>query len=329
MQIMTHLTRLLPALTLASAMLAPALVHSQAADKFPSGTVTIVVPFPAGGATDYVARTLARSLADNWKVSVVVENKAGAAGNIGADFVSRAPANGLTMLLGAVTTVTNPPLYKMQPYIPRVLVPVGVGVNTQLVTVARNDLPAQDVASMIALSGTRAGGLNAASAGAGTLSHLGLELLEVNHKARINHIPYKGSAPALTDLAGGQVDIMIDSVTSAAPMIASGKVKAVAVHTPQRSPALPNVPTYEEQGMREMSFGAWNMFMVPAGTPADRIAALNSALTQAVRDPAIAKAMAERGLDILALTPAASLDYLLNDAQRWEKVIRDKNITLN
>jgi tripartite-type tricarboxylate transporter receptor subunit TctC len=181
---------------------------------------------------------------------------------------------------------------------------------------------------VIALSGTRPGGLNAASAGAGTLSHLGLELLEANHKARINHVPYKGSAPALTDVAGGQVDIMIDTITSAAPMITAGRVKAIAVHSPQRSPALPNVPSYEEQGIQGMSFGAWNMFMVPEATPADRVAALNAAMARVVRDPAVAKAFAERGLDTIVQTPAASLEFTRSDAQRWEKVIKDKNITL-
>lgn len=306
----------------------PLRAQAPSAGGFPSGPVTIVVPFPAGGSTDFVARTVAQQLAEAWKVPVLVENRVGAGGNIGADFVAKAPANGQTILLGAVSTVTNPPLYKTQPYIPRVLLPLGVGVNSQLVTIARNDLPVKDMPGVIALSATRPGGLNAASAGAGTLSHLGLELLDANHKAKINHVPYKGSAPALTDVAGGQVDVMIDTITSAAPMIAAGRVKALAVHSPQRSPALPNVPSYEEQGIQGMSFGAWNLFMVPEATPADRIAALHAAMARVVRDPAVAKAFAERGLDVIVQTPAASLDFLRGDAQRWEKVIKDKNITL-
>ncbi len=322
------LSRWLPALLAGVATLAPAIALSQAADKFPSSPVTIIVPFPAGGSTDFVARTVGRSLADIWKVPVVVENKVGAGGNIGADFVARSPANGLTILMGAVSTVTNPSLYKTAPYIPRVLVPIGVGVDSHLVTIARNDLPARDIAGMIALSATKPGGLNAASAGAGTLSHLGLELLGAEHKARINHIPYRGSAPALTDVAGGQVDIMIDTITSATPMITAGKVKALAVHSPQRNPALPGVPSYAEQGIAGMSFSAWNIFMVPAGTPADRVATLNEAMAAVVRDPAVVKSFAERGLDVIVQTPAASIESLRNDALRWEKVIKDKNVTL-
>lgn len=310
------------------AALSPLVAHSQASDKFPSSAVTIVVPFPAGGSTDFVARTVARLLAESWKVPVVVENKVGAGGNIGTDFVARAPANGLTILLGAVSSVTNPALYKTPSHVPRQLVPVGVGVNAQLVTVARNDLNARDLPSLVALSNSQAGGLNAASAGAGTLSHLGLELLEATHKAKINHVPYKGSAPALTDVAGGQVDILIDTITSSATMIASGKVKPIAVHSSQRSPSLPGVPSYEEQGFQGMTFGAWNMFMVPTDTPADRMATIHDAISKAVQEPSVVKSFSDRGLDVIQLSPAAGLEFIRRDAQRWEKIIKDKNISL-
>ncbi|HSV81844.1 MAG TPA: tripartite tricarboxylate transporter substrate binding protein [Ramlibacter sp.] len=322
--------RLLPGLAalISAAALLPAPAKAQQSDRFPSSTVTIVVPFQAGGANDFVARTVAQPLSDTWKVPVVVENRVGAAGNIAADFVARAPASGHTILLGAVSMVTNPPLYKIQPYLPRVLTPVGVGVTGHLVTIARADFPARDIPGMLALSASKAGGLNAASAGAGTLSHLGLELLASSHKAKLNHIPYKGSAPALNDVMGAQVDVMIDTIVTAAPLIAAGKVKALAVHSPRRSPVLPGVPTYEEQGVKGMSFSAWNMFVVPTATPADRVAALNAALAKVMREPAIAKALADRGLDVIVQTPAESLEFMRNDAQRWEKVIKDKNISM-
>lgn len=316
--------RLIPALLASGALAIPAIASAQ--EQFPSSPVTIVVPFPPGGATDFVARTLAQSLSKEWKVPVIVENRAGAGGNIAADYVARAPATGNTILLGAVSIVTNPPLYKTAPYVPRVLTPVGVGVSAQLVTIARPDFPARDIPAMLALSATKP--LNGASAGAGTLSHLGLELLTANHKGQITHIPYKGSTPALTDVMGSQVDVMIDTVASSAPMIASGKVKALAVHTPRRSNVLPNVPTYEEQGLKDMSFGAWNVFFVPVGTPADRIATLNAAMARAVRDPATSKIFADRGLDSVVQSPAESLEFMRNDAQRWEKLVKDRNITL-
>lgn len=312
---------------LLAAALTPLGVLAQTAERFPSSQVTIVVPFPAGGSNDIVARAAAQVLSETWKVPVVVENRAGAAGNIGADHVAKAPPTGHTLMLGAVSMVTNPPMYRIAPFVPRALVPVGVGVNVPLVTVARPDLPVTDVASLIALASTRPGGLNAASAGAGTLSHLGAELLESDHKAKINHVPYRGSAPALTDVAGGQADILVDTVASALPMIQSGRVKAVAVHSPKRQAQLPNVPSYEEQGYKSLSFAAWNMFMVPQGTPADRIATLQAALARVLTDPAMVKSLNDRGIEPFVMTPAAALDFMLAEAQRWGKVIRDKNIT--
>ena len=323
-----RVTAFAAAFSLVALSASPAMAQAPASEKFPSQTVTIVVPFPAGGSTDFFARTMAQALSDAWKVSVVVDNKVGAGGNVGADFVARSAANGYTIMVGAVSTVTNPPLYKVPTYVPRVLVPLGVGVSSPLVTVARNDLPAKDIPSMLALSQSTPNGLNAGSAGAGTLSHLGLALLESDHKGRINHIPYKGSTPALTDVMGGQVDIMIDTITSAGPIIASGKVKALAVHTPRRTSVLPGVPTYEEQGVKGMTFAAWNMFMAPAGTPADRIATLHAAMARIVRDPAVVKSMADRGLDLIVQTPAESLEFIRTDAQRWERVIKDKNISM-
>ena len=327
MTLLPSLPRLARALALGLSACLPLVAAAQSAERFPSSTVTIVVPFPAGGSNDVVARLAAQQLTEAWKVPVVVENKVGAAGNIGADYVAKAAPNGHTLMLGAVSMVTNPSMYKIPAYVPRVLVPVGVGVSVPLVTVARSDLPVKDVASLIALAASKAGGLNAASAGSGTLSHLGAELLESDHKAKINHIPYKGSAPALTDVAGGQADILVDTVASALPMIQAGKVKAIAVHSPKRQPQLPNVPSYEEQGYKGLSFAAWNMFVVPEGTPADRIAVLNAALARVVNDPAIAKSLLDRGIEPFVMTPAASLDFMRAEAQRWEKVIREKNIT--
>lgn len=302
--------------------------QAPAGDRFPAQPVTVVVPFPAGGSTDYAARAVAQSLADTWKVPVVVENKVGAGGNIGADFVARSPANGQTILLGAVSAVVNPPLYKIAPYLPQQLASIGVGVATPLVTVVRKDLPASDIPALLALSRSRPDGLNAASAGAGTLSHLGLELLQADHKGNLRHIPYKGSAPALTDLMGGQVDVLIDTVVSASAAIAAGKVRAIAVHTPSRLPALPSVATYDEQGVKGMTFSAWNIFMVPAATPADRIVILNAAMSKAIRDPSMVRSLSARGFELIVQSPSESMETIRSESQRWEKVIKDRNVTL-
>jgi tripartite-type tricarboxylate transporter receptor subunit TctC len=324
---MMHRRNFTRTLAASAAALALASPMSWAQERFPSSQVTIVVPFPAGGANDFVARAVGQSLAEAWKVPVVVENRVGAAGNIAAEHVARAPANGHTVLLAAVSVVTNPPLYKIPSFVPRVLTPIGAGVSSHLVTIARSDFPARDVPAMLALASTGAG-LNAASAGAGTLSHLGLELLASDHKVKLAHIPYKGSAPALNDVMGAQVDIMIDTIATAAPLIASGKVKALAVHSPRRSSVLPNVPTYEEQGVGGMTFSAWNQFLVPSGTPADRVMSLNAAFARAMREPAVAKALGDRGLDVILQSPAETLEFMRSDAARWEKVIRERNVSL-
>ena len=322
------LSRIAAALLLLFAVsLSPRSTLAQNAERFPSAAVTIVVPFPAGGSNDIVARMVAQSLNETWKVPVLVENRAGAAGNIGADYVAKAPATGHTMMLGAVSMVTAPAMYGVPPFVPRVLVPVGVGVSVPLVMVSRPDLPANDLASLAALAARSPGGLNAASAGAGTLSHLGVELLDSDHKVKINHIAYRGSAPALTDIAGGHADILVDTVASALPMIQAGRVKPIAAHSPRRQAQLPNVPSFEEQGFRSLTFAAWNMFVVPAATPSDRIATLHAALARIVDDPAFARSLQERGIDPFVMTPAASLEFMRAEAQRWETVIRDKKIT--
>lgn len=302
---------------------------AMAQERFPSSTVAIVVPFPPGGATDYVARSVGNVLAEAWKVPVVVENRVGAAGNIAADFVARAPANGQTIMLGAASMVVNPPLYKIAPYIPRQLVPIGIGVTSYLVTIGRSDLAVKDMAALLALPATRQGQLNGASAGTGTLSHLGLEMLAAAQKIKLNHIPYKGSAPAVVDVMGGRVDVMIDTIASAAPAINSGKVKALGVHTEKRVAALPGAPTYDEQGLRGMNFSTWNIFVVPAATPPERIAALHAAFSKAIQEPAIAKSIADRGMDLVLQTPKESLEFMAGEAARWEAVVRERNLSAN
>jgi tripartite-type tricarboxylate transporter receptor subunit TctC len=308
------------------ALLAAAASALSAPAQFPSGPVTIVVPFPPGGATDYVARQVGQALATTWKVPVIVDNKAGAAGNIAAEAVARSAPDGHTLMLGAVSLVTNPALYKIPVFVPRVLTPLGVGVESQLVTIARVALPANDYRSLLSLAASKPGVLNGASAGSGTLSHLGLEELQAQHKLSIGHVPYKGSAPALNDIVGGQVDLMIDTVASAGPLIAAGKVKALAVHTRRRTAALPEVPTTDELGVRGMTFGAWNLFVVPSATPPERIALLNSALAKVMREPSVSRALNDRGLDIIAQRPAESLQFMLTEAGRWEKLIKAKGI---
>jgi tripartite-type tricarboxylate transporter receptor subunit TctC len=301
-----------------------------AQDRFPTPgkQFRFTVPFPAGASTDYVARVVGQKLAEQQGLPVIVENKTGASGNIAADYVAKTPADGYNLLFGAVSLVTNPTLYERPPYIPEQLVPVGVGIDTQLVLVARADFGARTLKEVVAASAAKAGGINAASAGTATLSHLGWEILAAETRVAFNHVPYRGSAPALTDLIAGQADVMIESVASASPYLASGKLKAIAVLTPRRLASMPNVPTAAEQGFKSLEYSAWNGFMAPAQTPAATLLALNGLLAKAMQHPDVSKGLLERSLEPVVMTPANYLAFAQQEARRWTKVIKDGNVKL-
>lgn len=303
---------------------------AQAHEKFPAPgkQLRITVPFPAGASTDFSARVVGQKLGEQQGLPIIVENKTGASGNIAADHVAKTPADGYNLLFGAVSLVTNPALYERPPYIPDQLVPVGVGIDTQLVLVARADLPAHTLKEVVAASAAKAGGINAASAGTATLSHLGWEILATETKVAFNHVPYRGSAPALTDLVAGQADVMIESVASALPYITSGKLRAIAVLTPRRLASLPGVPTAAEQNFKSLEYSAWNGFMAPAQTPPATLQALNTLLARAIQHPDVSKGLLERGLEPVVMTPAAYLSFTQQEARRWTKVIKDGNVKL-
>lgn len=299
-----------------------------AQDKFPSRPLRITVPFPAGASNDYVARIVGQKMAETLGVPVLVDNKTGASGNIGADFVAKSPADGYNLLIGAVTLVTSPTLYERPAYVPDQLVPLGVGVDSQLLLLVRPGFPAQDIQSLIKAAATRPGAVNMASPGVATLPHLGMELLAIESKVQFNHIPYRGSAPALADVMGGQADVLIDSVVSALPMVQAGKLQAIATLTPQRIAALPNLPTAAEQGFRSLEFSAWNAFLAPAATSPAIVQALHNALAQAIQVPEVAKALRERGLEPVVQSPAAYQDFLHKETLRWSKVIKDAKVKI-
>jgi len=302
-------------------------VGAWAQDKFPSRPIRIIVPFPVGS-TDYVARLIGQKLGEQTGATIIVENKTGASGNIAADFVVNAPADGYTLLLAAVSVVTNPALMARPAYVPAQLVPLGVGIESQLVLVARADFPVQDLAGLVKAAVDKPGVVNAASPGVATLPHLGIEMLGTQARVKFNHVPFRGSALALTDIMAGRVDWMIDALVSAQPFISAGKVRALAVLTPKRIASLPAVPTASEQGFKFLEFSAWNGFMVAAGTSPAVVQTLHEALTRAIQAPETNKALVERGLEPVVLSPAAYLDFVLRESKRWSQVIKDANVTV-
>ena len=290
--------------------------------------IRIIVPFPAGGSVDYAARLIGQKVAEQTSRTVVVENRTGASGDIGAAAVARAAPDGNTLLFGAVSLVTNPLATRTPGFFPGQLVPVGVGIDSDLVTITRVDLGVKDVRDLLALAHSKPGRVAAASAGVATLSHLGIELLGATGRVSFNHIPYRGSVPAVTDMIAGQTDILIETVFTAAPYIKSGKVAPLAVHSAARNPLLPDVPTYAEQGFNRMDFAAWNVFLVPAGTSARVRQKLHDELARAISTREVTASLISRGLKPVVRAPHEYETFMRSEAEKWGKIIREANISI-
>jgi tripartite-type tricarboxylate transporter receptor subunit TctC len=307
---------------------APLPGHAQA---FPSKNITIVVPFPAGGLTDQVARVLAHKMGENMKATVVVDNKPGGGSQIAANTVKAAPADGHTLFIGDTGAfAVNHGLYKNYNYDPQKdLVPVSNLVASPLVLVVPKDSPANSVQDLIALSKTKPKGLNYASQGTGTIGHLLAEQFRTKTGININHVPYKGSAPAITDVIGGQVDLLFDPVVTISSHVTGGKVKALAIAAPKRSPALPDVKTLGELGIQGVDAGVWFGLMVKAGTPEPAVKRLNEEVVKALKNPDVAKRFTEQGLEILPTTPAEFGAFLKAESARWAPIVKASGATLD
>ncbi|RZT39471.1 tripartite tricarboxylate transporter substrate binding protein [Cupriavidus agavae] len=315
---------LLPTLAMAAALLAAAPAHA----AYPDHPIRWVVPFPAGGAMDNIARTLGEDMAKTLGQAIVVENRPGAGGNIGAELVARAPADGYTMIIVANGMAVNPALYGKLAYDPlKDFAPVSLLAVVPNVLVANKArTPARTVAEVIASARAKPGKYTYASAGNGTSIHLAGELFTSMAQVDLLHIPYKGSGPAITDLLGGQVDYMFDSITSAKPHIDSGKLTPIAVTTSKRSTALPNVPTVAEAGVPGYELSPWFAAFVPARTPQPVIDTLNRAMVEALKKPAVQQKLAGIGAEPIGSTPAQLKDHLAKETAKWGTLIREKGI---
>ncbi len=252
---------------------------ASAGQDWPAKPITVVVPYPPGGPTDIVARVVAQGLGDELKQTIIIDNRSGAGGNIGADMVAKAAPDGYTLLLATTAHAINMSLFKNLNYDTRKsFAPVSLLTSGPLVIVTRPDLPASNVRELIELAKSTPGKLTFASSGNGQSTHLAAELFGAMAGVRMVHVPYRGSAPALTDVMGGQADIMFDTMLSSMPYVNGGKLKALTVTGAARSPAAPNVPTVAEAGLPGYEATAWNGLLAPAGTPASVVDRLNSAL---------------------------------------------------
>src|SRR5687768_752360 len=280
--LMQHLSLILLVL-LAALTSAPA----SAQTAYPSKTIRFVVPFPPGGPLDIVARVIAQDLNKAWSQPVIVDNRPGAGGNIGADVVAKSPPDGYTILMGAVSThAINVWLYSKLPYDPiRDFAPVTLVTSVPNVLVVHPSVPAKNARELIALARSRPGELNFASGSTGSAGHLAGELFNTTAKVKTVHIPYKGAAPAVTDLMAGHVSFMFDNLASGLPNIKSGRVRALAVTTLKRSPFLPDTPTLDESGLRSFDVGTWFGIFAPAATPRDVVTRLNTEIVRLLRTP--------------------------------------------
>lgn len=298
------------------------------AQEWPTKSIKWIVPFPPGGAMDVIARSLAEKSSKSLGQQIVVENKPGAGGNIGSEIVARSDADGYTMLITSIGMATNKYLYPKLPYDPvKDFAPVSLVAIVPNVLVTNATQPnVKTVADVIANTKAQPGKLTYASAGNGTSIHLAGEVFTLMAKIDMQHIPYKGSSPAVTDLLGGQVNYMFDSITSAKPHIASGKLRPIGLTTLKRSKSLPGVPTIAESGLPGYDVTPWFAVFVPANTPKSIITKLNQSLVSSMAAPEIKEKFEAIGAEPIGSSPEELATYLNKEVDRWGKVITSNNI---
>jgi tripartite-type tricarboxylate transporter receptor subunit TctC len=306
--------------------MAGALLSSPAAmaQAFPNKPLRLICPFPPGGAVDIASRAIAQELSKNLGQPVTVENRPGAGGNIGGAEAARANPDGYTIFMTTSgIQAINPVLYAKMPFDPsKDLVPVSALVSLNNVLVLHPSIKANSVPEVIAMAKSQPGTMNYASSGSGTSIHMSGEMFKSLTGVNITHIPYKGSAPAMTDLLGGQVMMMFDNIPSAIPHIKSGKLKALATTGAKRDPLLPELPTLAEAGVAGYESGVWFGLAVPANTPRDVIMKLNAEAIKGTRSPEFVKRMTELGYNIMGTSPEVMTDMSRAEVQRWGPIVR-------
>ena len=315
---MNHLRRLLT-----SALLSIPLTAFAQLDAFPVKPVRIVVPFPPGGATDVAARLIATKLNEKWGQAVVIDNKAGAGGNVGSDIVAKSAPDGYTLVMGVTGShAINTSLYSKMPYDPVAdffaISQVAVVPN---VIVVHPSVPASTLAELVALAKREPGKLNYASLGNGTAAHLGMEMLKSAAGIDMTHVPYKGSAPAISDLLAGQVQVMVDGLPSALPHIKAGKLRALAITSLRRSPALPDLPTVAEN-YPGFYADAWSGLFAPKGTPPAVVDKISVEVQRILRLPEVREKLAGLGAEPVGSTPTEFSSHVKREIDKWARVVK-------
>jgi len=300
------------------------------AQSYPNKPVRVVVPYPPGGPTDIVARVLFQQVSEATGQQFLVDNRAGAGGNIGAEIVAKSPADGYTLLIGTTAHAINMSLFKNLSYdVQKDFAPVSLLTQGPLVLVAHPQFPANSIKEVIELAKSKSGGLNFASSGNGQSTHLSAELFNTMAGIKMSHVPYKGSAPALTDVMSGQVDVMFDTTLSAMPFVKAGKLKALGLTSPVRSPAAPDVPTIAESGLPGYEVFAWNGVFVPAGTPKAIIQQLNDQIRKAMLLPQVKDKFSAQGFAASWNSPENFGVFVKNEVDKWTRTVKASGATLD
>jgi tripartite-type tricarboxylate transporter receptor subunit TctC len=297
------------------------------AQDFPNKPITMIVPFAAGGPTDIIARVVSENMSRTLGQQIIVENVAGAGGTTGITRGAKSAPDGYTIMMGHMGTHgAAPGLYPALAYNPQTdFAPIGLAAGTPIVLVAKKELAAKDLKEFITYAKANQATLNQAHAGVGAVSHITCLLLQAQISTKINAIPYRGTGPAMNDLVAGTVDFMCDQIVSVAAQVQAGTIKAYAVATPERNPALPNVPTTTEAGLPEFQVSAWNAIFAPKGTPAPVVAKLSQALTAAVADASVRKRLGDLGADVPnaeRASPAALAALVKSENERWIPLLK-------
>jgi tripartite-type tricarboxylate transporter receptor subunit TctC len=316
-------------IALAAAWALPLVAHAQSSRvEYPVRPVRVVVGFPAGGPSDILARLVAQKLGEATGQQFIVDNRGGASGMIGAELVAKAPPDGYTLLIVPATHAVNPSLYRKVPFdTTRDFTPVSLVAEGPFMLVVHPSLPAKSVQELIALARRRPGELNYASAGVGGLPHLAGELFKSTTGIRMNHIPYKGAAPATIDLVAGHVTIMFNNMLSAVPHVKGGRLRALGVTTMKRSSAVPDVPTIAESGVKGYEVSGWYGVLGPAGLSAEVLDRLNGAVNRGMRQPEVVKRLAGEGVDAVGSTPEEFAARIRREMTKWSAVVKASGAT--
>lgn len=301
------------------------------AQPYPSKPIKMILPFPAGGPTDIVARAMSQGLIDAFGQNVVIDNRPGGGGVIGATLAAKSPADGYTILLGGITTFgVAPSVHKNLPFDSiKDFAPITLATRQPILLMMHPSLPVKSLREFIALAKAKPGQVNYASSGPGGSGHMAGELFKLVAGVNLEHIPYKGAPPALNDLIAGQVQVMFGTILAAAPHVRSGRIRAIAVSGVQRTNALPEVPTFAQAGLPGYDASSWNGFLVPAGTPRAIVDKLNAEFVRILKTPNVLERLAGDGAEAAPTTPEEFAAFIKSEIAKWAKVVQAAHIRID